>query len=180
MARDKIQTIQDWPEHQKFKDIQSFLGFANFCWRFIQDYSGIVVPLTRLTCKGVPWNFSDNCRRSFTHLKEAFTSALVLMHWTPNTPITIETDASDYAIAGILSLTYSDNEIHPITFYFCMLSGAELNYDTHDKELLAIFEAFKSWQHYLEGSATLIDVVTGHKNLECFSTIKLLMRCHIR
>ena len=145
MARDKIQTIQDWPEPQKVNNIQSFLGFANFYWRFIQDYSGIVVPLTRLTCKGVPWNFLDNCRKSFNCLKEVFISTPVLVHWTLDTPIIIETDTSDYAIASILSLTCSDNEIHPITFYSRMLSGAELNYNTHDKEPLAIFEVFNSW-----------------------------------
>ena len=50
----------------------------------------------------------------------------------------------------------------------------KLNYDTHDKELLAIFEAFKTWRHYLEGSASPVDVVTNHKNLEYFSTFKVL------
>ena len=49
-------------------------------------------------------------------------------------------------------------------------------YDTHDKELLTIFEAFKNWHHYLEGPASLIDVVTDHKNLEYFSTSKVLTR----
>ena len=48
----KIQTIMDWPEPRKVKDIQSFLGFANFYWQFISDYSKIVVLLTCLTCKG--------------------------------------------------------------------------------------------------------------------------------
>ena len=51
---------------------------------------------------------------------------------------------------------------------------AELNYNIHDKELLAIFEAFKIWQHYLEGLAYPIDVVTDHKNLDYFSTTKIL------
>src|SRR4029077_7227646 len=55
-----------------------------------------------------------------------------------------------------------------------MLMAPELNYDTHDKELLAIYEAFRSWHHYLEGSWNPIDVVTNHKNLEYFSTTKLL------
>ena len=89
----------------------------------------------------------------------------------------VETDASDYAVAAILSITCSDNEIHPIAFHSCTLTGAELNYDTHDKELLAIFEAFTTWRHYLEGSASPIDVVMDHKNLDYFSTTKLLMRC---
>ena len=68
-----------------------------------------------------------------------------------------------------------DNEIHPIAFYSQTFSTLELNYDVHDKELLAIFEAFKIWQYYLEGSALPIDVVTDHKNLEYFSMTKILM-----
>ena len=174
MARDKIQTILDWPELWKVKDIQAFLGFANFYRRFIQGYSNIVVPLMRLIRKGVPWSFSDDCRKSFLRLKEAFTSAPVLVHWIPDTPITIETDASDYAVATILSITCSNNEIHPVAFHSRTLSGAELNYDTHDKELLVIFEVFSNWRHYLEGSAQPIDIITDHKNLEYFSTTKLL------
>src|SRR5271155_434209 len=59
-------------------------------------------------------------------------------------------------------------------------TSSELNYDTHDKELLAIFAAFKSWWHYLEGSGTPIDVVTDHKNLEYFSTTKVLTRRQAR
>src|SRR3984957_18255289 len=56
----------------------------------------------------------------------------------------------------------------------------ELNYDTHDKELLAIFEAFQKWRHYLKGSRSPVDVVTDHKNLEYFSTTKLLTRRQAR
>jgi len=86
----------------------------------------------------------------------------------------VETDASDYAIAGILSITCTDGEIHPVTYYSQTLTAPELNYDTHDKELLAIFEAFQNWRHYLEGSTSPIDIVTDHKNLEYFSTSKVL------
>ena len=129
----------------------------------------------RLTHKGVPWSFSNNCQKSFLCLKKVFTSAPVLVHWIPDALITIETDASDYTVTAILSITCSDNEIHPVAFHSCTLSGVELNYNTHDKELLAIFEAFSNWRHYLEGSTQPIDIVTDHKNLEYFSTTKLLM-----
>ena len=180
MAESKIKAILDWPEPRKVRDIQSFLGFANFYRRFIHNYSEIVLPLTRLTRKGVPWDFDQKCRDSFNALKSAFTSAPVLHHWVPDHQITVETDASDYAIAGILSITSDSGELHPVAFHSRTLSGAELNYDTHDKELLAIFEAFKTWRHYLEGSATPIDVVTDHKNLEYFSTSKILTRRQAR
>ena len=86
-------------------------------------------------------------------------------------------DALDYALMAILSTTSPTNgKIHPIAFHSQTFTLPELNYDVHDKELLMIFEAFKIWHHYLEGSPTPVDVVMDHKNLEYFSTTKLLMR----
>ena len=87
----------------------------------------------------------------------------------------METDALDYALTAIFSIMTKDNEIHPVAFHSRMFSTPELNYDVHDKELLAIFEAFKIWKHYLEGSALSINVVMDHKNLEYFSTTKIVM-----
>ena len=86
----------------------------------------------------------------------------------------METDASDYALAAILSIVNEDNEVHSVAFHSHTFTVVELNYDTHDKELLAIFEAFKIWWHYLEDPAYPIDVVTDHKNLEYFSTTKVV------
>jgi len=174
MSDAKVKTIQEWPEPKKVKDIQSFLGFTNFYRRFIFNYSDIVILLTCLTRKNTPWNFDDDCRIAFNTLKQAFTSAPILMHWVLDVQLIVETNASDYALAAILSIMTKDNEIHPVAFHSRTFSAPELNYDVHDKELLAIFEAFKIWRHYLEGSASPIDVVTDHKNLEYFSTTKIL------
>ena len=88
----------------------------------------------------------------------------------------VETNTSDYAIAGIFSICCLDEEICPIMYYSQILSTLELNYDTHDKELLAIHESFWTWWHYLEGSTSLVDVVTNHKNLKYFVMTKLLTR----
>ncbi len=144
MSEDKVKAILDWPVPRKVKDIQSFLGFANFYRHFIHEYSDIVIPLTRLTHKGTPWKFNNKCMAAFNELKQAFTHAPILTHWVPNRQLVVETDASDYAIATILSIYLEDGEIHPITFLSWSLHNAELNYDTHDKELLAIFEAFNT------------------------------------
>jgi len=180
MSDAKVKTIQEWPELKKVKDIQSFLGFANFYRRFIFNYLDIVIPLTRLTRKNSPWNFDDDCRISFNTLKQAFTSAPILTYWVPDAQLVVETDVSDYALAAILSIMTKDNEIYPIAFHSRTFSTPELNYNVHDKELLAIFEAFKIWRHYLEGSALPIDVVMDHKNLEYFSTTKILTRQQAR
>jgi RNase H-like domain found in reverse transcriptase len=101
----------------------------------------------------------------------------VLTKWVPDTEMILETDASDYALAAIISRCTADGEVHPIAFHSCSFNSTELNYDTHDKELLAIFEAFKHWHQYFEGSGTPINVVTNHKNLEYFTTTKILTQC---
>jgi RNase H-like domain found in reverse transcriptase len=106
----KVKVIQDWPKPQKVKDIQSFLGFANFYRRYIHNYSNIVVPLTYLTWKNIPWNFNESCKLVFLTLKQAFISALVLTHYKPGCLLVIETDASDYALAAILSLKLNPTE----------------------------------------------------------------------
>ncbi|CDO76910.1 hypothetical protein BN946_scf184594.g17 [Trametes cinnabarina] len=174
MAESKVKAILDWLEPRKVQDIQLFLRVTNFYHQFIHNYSDIILPLTRLTCKGVLWNFDQCCWDSFNVLKKAFTTAPVLHHWEPNCQITVKTDTSDYAIAGILSIITESRELHPIAFHSQTLSGVELNYNTHDKELLTIFKCFKTWHHYIKGSGTLIDIVTNHKNLEYFSATKLL------
>ena len=174
MSDDKIKIIQDWLEPKKVKDIQFFLGFANFYYWFIFNYSDIVIPLTCLTWKDIPWKLDSSCQDAFNSLKKAFTSAPILTHWIPDAQLIVETDASDYALATILSIVNEDNEVHPVAFHSRTFTAVELNYDTHNKELLAIFEAFKIWRHYLEGPAYPIDVVTDHKNLEYFSTTKIL------
>ena len=86
----------------------------------------------------------------------------------------METDTLDYTLTAILFIVNKENEVHPVVFHSCTFTVAELNYDTHDKELLTIFEAFKIWQHYLEGLAYPINVFIDHKNLEYFSTTKVL------
>jgi len=147
---------------------------ANFYCRFIFNYSDIVIPLTHLTQKDISWKFDSSCQDAFNFLKKAFTSAPILTYWIPDAQLIMETNASDYTLAAILSIVNEENEVHPVAFHSHTFTAAELNYDTHDKELLAIFEAFKIWQHYLEGLAYPIDIVTDHKNLEYFSTTKVL------
>jgi len=107
-------------------------------------------------------------------LEEAFTTALVLGCWDPKAPIIVETDAFDFALAAIIFI-YQEDKLHPIIFHFRTFQAAELNYDIHDKELLAIFKAFKRWRHYLEGILLLVEVITDHRNLEYFCKTKALI-----
>src|SRR5258707_11065196 len=141
----KVAAIQSWPEPQNVHDMQSFLRFVNFYCHFITDYSQLTLPLTNLCKKTTPWIFGEKETTAFRSLKNLFSTAPVLCHWEPDLSMMVEMDASDHAIAGILSVTTQDNEICPVAFFSHSLQGAEKNYDTHDKELLAVFKAFKNW-----------------------------------
>ncbi|KAG5719707.1 hypothetical protein E4T56_gene18491 [Termitomyces sp. T112] len=101
-----------------------------------------------------PWDWDSKCQSVFLLLKRAFTSTLVLCHFDPSLPIVLECNASDYAIAGILSQSdLGGKDLCPVTFYTQSMIPAELNYNIYDKELLTIIKAFYQWQAYLEGSA---------------------------
>ena len=140
----------------------------------------IVIPLISLTQKDISWKFDSFCQDVFNSLKKAFTSAPILTHWIPDAQLIVETDASDYALAAILFIVNKDDEVHLVAFHSSTFIVAELNYDTHNKKLLAIFEAFKIWWHYLEGLVYPIDIIMDHKNLEYFSTTKVLIRRQVR
>jgi len=177
----KTDAVSVWPTPTNLKAVQAFLGFANFYRRFIVGFSDIVIPLIRLTRKDTPFSWGPDHTKAFEALKHAFTTAPILAHFNPDNPIVVETDASDYAIAAIISqISPEDGDIHPIAFYSRSMQPAELNYEIYDKELLAIFEAFRQWRNYLEGSAHVVLVLSDHKNLEYFATTKQLTRRQVR
>ena len=144
MDPEKIRTITEWPEIKNLRDVQSFLGFANFYRRFIYNFSRIVMPLTRLTKKDVPWEWTSECQKAFDTLRTAFTSDVVLAHYDPEKRIVVETDASDYVSAGILSQYDDDEVLRPIAYFSRKHTPAECNYEIFDKELLAIVRAFEN------------------------------------
>ena len=88
----KIKVVQDLPEPQKVKDIQSFLGLANFYGQYIHNCSNIVILLTHLTQNNIPWNFNEKCKLALLSLKQAFILALVSMHYKPDCSFVIETN----------------------------------------------------------------------------------------
>src|SRR5258708_8514261 len=117
----KVLMIQAWLVPCNFCKVQSFLGFAHLHQCFISSYMEFTQPLTNLCQKNTPWHFGEPESTAFQHLKMAFHAALVLYHWALDLPMTVETDASDYAIVGILSITTPDLEICLIAFHSVMV-----------------------------------------------------------
>src|SRR5207248_10644892 len=92
----------------------------------------------------------------------------------------LEADASDFAKGSILSQAEPDGKWHSLAFYLKKFSPAEINYDIHDKEMSAIVDSFKQWEHWLIGSLHPVLVYTDHKNLEYFTMMKVLNRRQAR
>lgn len=180
MCADKVQTIKEWPVPKTIKEIQAFLGFANFYRRFIKDYSHIAVPLTTLTRKDQPFQWTSEAQNSFNKLRSLFCQAPVLLHPDFQRPFIIETDASDTTTGGILSQHGKDGHLHPCAYRSSKMSQSEQNYDIYDKELLSIVLAFQDWRVYLEGSPHEVRVISDHKNLEYFLNTKQLNRRQAR
>ncbi|KAJ3495813.1 hypothetical protein NLJ89_g10573 [Agrocybe chaxingu] len=176
----KLATISEWPVPHTIHEVQSFLGFTNFYCRFVHRYASIALPLNKLTRKGVPFYFAEAERDAFEKLKRAFTSYPVLRHYDPSRPATLSTDASDFALSGVLQQPDDNGHLHPIAYHSRKLSPAEINYEIHDKELLAIIDSFRDMRAWLMGTAQPITVVCDHKNLEYFMSSHVLNRHQAR
>lgn len=180
MDENKVKAILSWSTPKNVKELQSFLGFSNFYRRFILGYSTITRPLHDLTKKNASFIWSTSCENAFKVLKTAFTTAPVLVHYDFKRKTVIESDASDIAIASILSQYDELNQLHPVAYFSRSLNAAERNYEVHDKELLAICESFREWRAHLQGVEHQIIVITDHKSLEYFTTTKKLTRRQAR
>jgi hypothetical protein len=104
--------------------------------------------------------------------------APVLDHYDPTLPIIVETDTSTFAIGAVLS--QKEDRVQPVAFYSRKITATELNYDIPDKAMLAIVSGFKEWRRYLEGAEHPILVFSDYKNLEYFTTNKVLNRHQTR
>ncbi|KAJ1588630.1 hypothetical protein NDA11_002950 [Ustilago hordei] len=141
MDPEKVRTVKEWPMPESIHDIQRFLGFANFYRRFIAHFARIAKPLTALVKpieRFKKLELPEEAQQAFHKLIQAFTSAGVLQHFDYHLPTRLETDASDFAIAGVLKQEH-EGRWHPVAFYSRKMSSAEKNYEIHDKELLAVY-----------------------------------------
>ena len=174
MTDEKVQTIKKIEPVNSLKDVQHFLDFGNFYRLFIKDYSKIILPMTDSSSLSAnEWQKTPEIEKAQKQLFTAFKTASVLRHFDPETPVIVETDASDFALGGILSQLH-EGRLHPIAFHSRKFTEAEINYDMADKEQLAIADCFKRWRRYLEGAKHQVQVISDHQNLELFQTTKVL------
>ena len=141
---------------------------------------------TRLGTTGKPTFLTLDARKAFNQLRQAFTKAPILRHFDPECHIRIETNASGYAIGGVLSqltsdhLTSNQGQWHPVAYFLRKMISAKTRYKTHDGKFLAIVQAFKTWRHYLKGCKHEVLVFTNYNNLCRFMDTKSLSSRQVR
>lgn len=175
MDPQKIQAVVDWPSPSSVKEVQRFLGFANFYRKFILNFSTVAAPLFALT-KGnmIRFRWGPEAEEAFKILKKRFTSAPILLIPNADEPFTVEVDASEVGVGAVLSQRGEDKRLHPCAFLSHRLTPTERNYHVGDRELLAVKLALEEWRHWLEGAKHPFQVLTDHKNLEYIQQAKRL------
>ena len=148
------------------KGIHSFLGHAVFYRQFIKDFSQIARPLTNLLAKDAPLEFTDKCLTAFHTLKKALISAPIIQPPDWSLSFEIMCDASDYVVGVVLGQT-KDKKHHTIAYASKTLTGAQLNYATIEKELLAVVFAIDKFRSYLVGAKVIVYI--NHVALKIFA-----------
>ncbi|WRX23577.1 Reverse transcriptase domain - like 10 [Theobroma cacao] len=163
----KVEAILQWEQPKTVTEIRSFLGLAGYYRRFVQGFSLIAAPLTRLTRKGVKFVWDDVCENRFQELKNWLTSAPVLTLLVNGKGFVVYSDASKLGLGCVLM---QDEKV--MAYASRQLKRHEANYPTHDLELAAVVFALKIWRHYLYGEHCRI--FTDHKSLKYLLTQKEL------
>jgi len=180
MQKEKVEGVLNWPAPKNVKEVQEFLGLANYYKRFIKDFAKIAAPLHILVRKEQKWKWEKEQEEAFGGLKEVFTTEPVLAIPDIDREIRVEANASDYATGGVLLLKCEDGKWRPVAFISKSLNATERNYEIHDKEMLAVIRCLEAWRHYLEGAKLEFKIWTDHKNLQYFITSQKLNRRQVR
>ncbi|XP_049414692.1 uncharacterized protein LOC125877444 [Solanum stenotomum] len=160
---DKIEAVQGWTRPTSSTKIRSFVGFAGYYRRFVQGFSTIAAPLTRLTQQTVHFHWSPECEASFQRLKSLLTSAPVLTLPDEGVGFTVYCDASGVGLGDVLM---PNGKV--VAFASRQLKAHKRNYPTHDLELAAVVFVLKLWRHYLYG--VHCEVFTDHRSIQYIFT----------
>ncbi|GJY65820.1 retrotransposon protein, putative, ty3-gypsy subclass [Tanacetum coccineum] len=163
----KVETITKWPRPTTVTKVRSFLGLAGYYRRFMEGFSLLALPLTKLMQKGEKFVWNEERENSFEELKNRLVSSPILTHPSGIGGYQIYNDASKKGFGCVLMqhgkvIAYASRQLKPY----------EENYPTHDLELAAVVFALKIWRHYLYGETC--DIFTDHKSLKYIFTQKEL------
>jgi transposase InsO family protein len=166
----KVKAVREWQPPKNKSEVRAFLGVTGYYRKFIHEYGKTAQPLTDLTRDKTPWIWGEKEQKAFDALKDKLTQAPVLAHPDPKRPYILTTDASGFAVSGVLSQEQDDGTVRPIAYFSKKMNSAETRYPVHEQELLAIVLATKTWRCYLEGTPHPITCYSDHHSLQWLNT----------
>ena len=173
MQYEKVKAILEWPTPTKNKDIEEFRGISGYYRQYVPRFSDRIRRLNeQLKNKEFKWGAEEE--EAFQKVKDGFRDEQILILHDPEKQTWVHADASDYALGSEISQLDENGRRRPVLFYSRKLLPAEMNYSTADKELLAIVQTMKKFQHYLRGIKYPVIVKSDHRNLRTFMTTKEL------
>jgi len=125
MQKEKIEGVLNWPVPRNIKEVQKFLGLANYYRRFIKDFAKIAAPLHVLVRKEQKWKWEEEQKEVFGRLKRAFTTEPILAIPDIDREMRVEVDASDYATGGVLLTKCEDGKWRLVAFISKLLNTTE-------------------------------------------------------
>ncbi|GJS47350.1 putative reverse transcriptase domain-containing protein [Tanacetum coccineum] len=155
----KIESIKDWASPKTPTEIRQFLGLAGYYRRFIEGFSKVAMPMTKLTQKKVAFEWSDKQEAAFQTLKDKLCSAPILALPQGGENFIVYCDASHKGLGVVLM---QNKKV--VAYALRQLKIHKKNYTNHDLELGAVVFALKIRRHYLYG--TKCTVITDHKSLQ--------------
>ncbi|KAE9341596.1 hypothetical protein PR003_g9913 [Phytophthora rubi] len=177
MDPDKVQTIKDWPVPRTQDELHSFLGLTGYVQRFCPEYASLTATMFALLKKQNKRNakihFNDEQLKNFKELKRRLCNPPVLHLPDFNKPMRLQTDASKFAVGGVL-FQVVDGAERPIAYTSRKMKSAELNYPTQQQELLAIVHSLAAFRIYCLDKPPIVE--TDHKRLEGLFTQKMANR----
>ena len=135
----KVEVVMSWERPKSVFEICSFLGLAGYYKRFIEDFSRLAAPMTRLTLKEVKFDWDDKCEEAFQELKRRLTTTPILIVSDRGQGYTVYYDASRAGLGWVLMQSG-----RVVAYGSRQLKNHEQNYPTHDMELVVVFFALKT------------------------------------
>jgi len=148
--------------------VRQVLGLLGYQRLFIRGFAQLAKPLHDLTKKGVPFQWTQECRQALDQLIGQVTNDPVLCHPDPRTPFELFVDASTFALGAVLAQRDKGDKLRAVYYLSKALNAAERNYTIADKEFLAIVEALKKVRHLVKDSPHKLVIHTNHDNLRYY------------
>ena len=167
---EKVKAVKSFKPPANQDDLRAFLGLVNYYRSFIPHMAERQHPLNKLLGKGTKYNWSPQCQEAFEYLRDALSDDCLRFYPDMNQGFLLHTDASDYAIGGVLVQVDPETGLErPVEYFSRSLTASEYNYSVFEKECLAIVASIKRWKTFLVNPFV---IHTDHKALQAVLALK--------